>query len=154
MGAAVILAGFIYEAASAMKLDKTFLADAIQINLAEISVGDLAQKNGGTDKVKSFGKMLVDDHTASNTKSCFDCSGETALLTSTEPKAADKKKYDELKKLSGVEFDRRRTKAVYIYIGGCTRRLGLKLSRSSLDRRNPEFPRDQQSWHHFYRTFL
>ena len=41
---------------------------AIQINLAEISVGDLAQKNGGSDDVKSFGKMLVDDHTASNTR--------------------------------------------------------------------------------------
>ena len=41
---------------------------AIQINLAEISVGDLTQKNGGSDDVKSFGKMLVEDHTASNTK--------------------------------------------------------------------------------------
>jgi hypothetical protein len=64
--AAVIFAGSI--AAASAKPDKTFLADAIQINLAEISVGDLAQKNGGSDDVKSFGKMLVDDHTASNSK--------------------------------------------------------------------------------------
>jgi predicted outer membrane protein len=50
------------------KSDTAFPNEAIQINLAEISVGDLAQKNGGSDDVKSFGKMLVDDHTASNTK--------------------------------------------------------------------------------------
>ena len=66
IGAVMILAGFITVASA--ESDKTFLADAIQINLAEISVGELAQKNGGSDKVKSFGKMLVDDHTASNTK--------------------------------------------------------------------------------------
>jgi putative membrane protein len=50
------------------KSDTAFLTEAIQINLAEISVGDLAQKNGGSDDVKSFGKMLIDDHTASNSK--------------------------------------------------------------------------------------
>ena len=66
IGAAVILGGFITVASA--ESDKMFLADAIQINLAEISIGELAQKNGGSDKVKSFGKMLVDDHTASNTK--------------------------------------------------------------------------------------
>ena len=50
------------------KTDSSFLTDAIQINLAEIAIGDLAQKNGGSDDVKAFGKMLVDDHTASNQK--------------------------------------------------------------------------------------
>ena len=102
-GAVMILAGFI--TAASAESDKTFLAEAIQINLAEISVGELAQKNGGSDKVKSFGKMLVDDHNASNTKatSIAQANGVTAP---TEPKTADKKKYDELKKLSGAEFDR------------------------------------------------
>jgi putative membrane protein len=66
IGAALILAGSITTAPA--KSDTTFLTDAIQINLAEISVGDLAQQKGGSDDVKSFGKMLVDDHTASNAK--------------------------------------------------------------------------------------
>ena len=45
LGAALILAGS--AAAGSAKSDTTFLTDAIQTNLAEISVGDLAQKNGG-----------------------------------------------------------------------------------------------------------
>ena len=101
MGAVMILAGFI--TAASAKSDKTFLAEAVQINLAEISVGQLAQKNGGSDKVKSFGKMLVDDHTASNTKATS-IAQANGVTPPTEPKAADKKKYDELKKLSGAEF--------------------------------------------------
>jgi putative membrane protein len=103
VAAAVIFAGSI--TAASAKPDKTFLADAIQINLAEISVGDLAQKNGGSDDVKSFGKMLVDDHTASNSKATS-IAQANGITPPAEPKAADKKKYEELKNLSGKEFDR------------------------------------------------
>jgi len=49
--------------------------------------------------------MLVDDHTASNTKATS-IAQANGVTPPTEPKAADKKKYDELKKLSGAEFDR------------------------------------------------
>jgi putative membrane protein len=68
-------------------------------------VGDLAQKNGGSDDVKSFGKMLVDDHTASNTKATS-LAQANGVTPPTEPKAADKQKHDELAKLSGADFDR------------------------------------------------
>jgi putative membrane protein len=97
--------------AASAKSDKAFLADAIQINLAELSVGDLAQKNGGSDNVKSFGKMLVDDHTASNNKATS-IAQANGITPPTKPKAADKKKFDELKKLSGKEFDRAFAKAM------------------------------------------
>jgi hypothetical protein len=87
------------------------LTDAIQINLAEISVGDLAQQKGGSDDVKSFGKMLVDDHTASNAKATS-LAQANGVTPPTEPSAADKKKHDELEKLSGAEFDREFAKAM------------------------------------------
>jgi putative membrane protein len=103
IGAVLILAGSITTASA--KSDTAFLNEAIQINLAEISVGDLAQKNGGSDDVKSFGKMLVDDHTASNTKATS-LAQSNGVTPPTEPKAADKQKHDELAKLSGAEFDR------------------------------------------------
>jgi putative membrane protein len=74
-------------------------------------VGDLAQKNGGSDDVKSFGKMLVDDHTASNTKTTS-LAQSNGVTPPTEPKAADKQKHDELAKLSGAEFDREFAKAM------------------------------------------
>jgi putative membrane protein len=109
IGAALILAGSI--ATASAKSDTTFLTEAIQINLAEISVGDLAQKNGGSDDVKSFGKMLVDDHTASNTKATS-LAQANGVTPPTEPNAADKRKHDELAPLSGAQFDQEFAKAM------------------------------------------
>ena len=109
IGAVLILTGSI--TALSAKTDATFLTDAIQINLAEISVGDLAQKNGGSDDVKSFGKMLVQDHTASNTKATS-LAQANGITPPTEPNAAEKKLHDELAKLSGMEFDREFAKAM------------------------------------------
>jgi putative membrane protein len=109
MSVVLILAGSSTQALA--KSDTAFLTEVIQINLAEISVGDLAQKNGGSDDVKSFGKMLVDDHTASNTKATS-LAQANGLTPPTEPKAADKQKHDELAKLSGAEFDREFAKAM------------------------------------------
>ena len=100
MGVVLILAGFSTQALA--KADTAFLTEAIQINLAEISVGDLAQKNGGSDDVKSFGKMLVDDHAASNTKATS-LAQANGVTPPTEAKAADKQKHDELAKLSGAD---------------------------------------------------
>ena len=109
MSVVLILAGSSTQALA--KADTAFLTEAIQINLAEISVGDLAQKNGGSDDVKSFGKMLVDDHTASNTKATS-LAQANGVTPPTEPKAADKQKHDELAKLSGADFDREFAKAM------------------------------------------
>jgi putative membrane protein len=109
MGVVLILAGSSTQALA--KSDPAFLTEAIQINLAEISVGDLAQKNGGSDDVKSFGKMLVDDHTASNMKATS-LAQSNGVTPPTEPKAADKQKHDELAKLSGADFDREFAKAM------------------------------------------
>src|SRR6187431_64829 len=109
MGVVLILAGFSTQALA--KSDTAFLTEAIQINLAEISVSDLAQKNGGSDDVKSFGKMLVDDHTASNTKATS-IAQANGVTPPTEPKPDDKKKHDELAKRSGAEFDGEFVKAM------------------------------------------
>src|SRR4029078_4566525 len=109
MSVVLILAGSSTQALA--KADTAFLTEAIQINLAEISVGDLAQKNVGSDYVKSFGKMLVDDHAASNTKATS-LAQANGVTPPTEPKAADKQKHDELAKLSGADFDREFAKAM------------------------------------------
>src|SRR5579875_3864933 len=49
--------------ASATAADKAFLTDAIQGDAAEVKFGELAEKNGGSNAAKSFGKTLVTDHT-------------------------------------------------------------------------------------------
>src|ERR1044071_8007653 len=109
IGATLILTACI--ATASAKSDPTFLTEAVQINLAEISVGQLAQDNGGSDDVKSFGKMLVDDHTASNSKATS-LAQSNGVTPPTEPKPEDKKKHDELAKLSGGQFDREFAKAM------------------------------------------
>ena len=55
-------------AASAKEKSETFLKKAIECNFAEVSMGDLAQKNGQSDDIKSYGKMLSTDHSAANQK--------------------------------------------------------------------------------------
>ena len=91
--------------------DQTFITTAIQINLAEIQVGQLAEEKASSDAAKAYGKQLVDDHTASNQKA-------TALATAagvtppTEPSDADKALYQKLSGLSGAAFDRQFARAM------------------------------------------
>lgn len=93
------------------KTDKEFLTDAIQGNLGEISVGELAQKNGESEGVRSFGKMLVDDHSAANATAKA-LAMKHDLTAPTEPKAEAKEVHDKLAKLSGDAFDREFAKAM------------------------------------------
>lgn len=46
--------------------DRAWLAAAHQANLAEVQVGELAKKKGGTQAVRAAGAMLVTDHIASD----------------------------------------------------------------------------------------
>jgi sporulation protein YlmC with PRC-barrel domain len=55
--------------------------------------------------------MLVEDHTASNTKATS-LAQANAITPPTEPNDAEKKMHDELTKLSGMEFDREFAKAM------------------------------------------
>lgn len=45
--------------------DQYFLVQAAKTDLKEIEMGKLAQKKGSSEAVRSFGRMLVDDHTKS-----------------------------------------------------------------------------------------
>ena len=50
------------------KASAKFLTEAIQGNFAEVAMGELAQKNGQSQDVKSYGQMLVSDHGEANKK--------------------------------------------------------------------------------------
>jgi putative membrane protein len=45
---------------------KAFIRESMQGNLAEIEMGKLAQRRSDNEGVKSFGRLLVDDHRAAN----------------------------------------------------------------------------------------
>jgi putative membrane protein len=87
------------------KPNQAFLTDAIQGNLAEISMGQLAQKNGGSDGVRSFGQMLVQDHSAANEKAKTLAQAQ-GVTPPTAPKPESKTEFDRLSKLNGDAFDK------------------------------------------------
>ncbi len=46
--------------------DRKFMDKAAQGGMAEVELGQLAQQNGQSAEVKSFGKRMVDDHSKAN----------------------------------------------------------------------------------------
>ncbi len=87
------------------KASESFLKKAIQGNYSEIKMGELAQNNGQSDGVKSFGKMLATDHAAANEKAMG--AAKTMEMTSpTGPDAKQKADYDKMTKMSGAQFDK------------------------------------------------
>ena len=99
------LLGFATAAVSAGRADQKFIEDAIQGNLAEVQMGQLAQQNAQSEDVKSYGEMLVTDHVANNEKA-KQVANEIGVSPPTEPSAKQKAAYDKLAKLSGTAFDR------------------------------------------------
>ena len=85
--------------------DQKFIKEAIEGNLAEVQMGQLAQKNGASQGVKDFGRMLETDHGQANTKATSVASALN-VTPPTEPNAKQKKDYDKMSKLNGAAFDK------------------------------------------------
>jgi predicted outer membrane protein len=106
LAAAVALAAVSVSAVFAKdKPSEAFLKKAIEGNFAEVSMGDLAQKNGQSDGVKSYGKMLSSDHAAANQKA-MDAAKSLGLTPPSGPNAKQKADYEKMSKMSGADFDK------------------------------------------------
>ena len=105
LGTATVLAISIANASAKDKASETFLKKAIEGNFAEVSMGDLAQKNGQSDDVKSYGKMLSTDHAAANQKA-LDAAKGLGMNPPSGPNAKQKADYDKMSKMSGSAFDK------------------------------------------------
>jgi putative membrane protein len=82
----------------------TFLRDAIKGSLAEVQMGQLAQQNGQSDDVKSFGAQLVSDHSAALDKAkTLASSAGTTVPDQPTPEA--QAEYEKLQGLTGADFD-------------------------------------------------
>jgi putative membrane protein len=86
------------------KASQTFIKNAIEGNLAEIQMGELAQKNGSSEGVRSFGQMLQRDHTDANQKA-MTVAKDVGVTPPNEPNAKQKAEYDRMSKLTGARFD-------------------------------------------------
>src|ERR1700716_2543781 len=105
LGAATLMAITIPTASAKDKPSEAFLKKAIEGNFAEVSMGDLAQKNGQSDGVKSFGKMLSTDHAAANQKAMEAAKG-MGMNPPSGPNARQKADYDKMSKATGASFDK------------------------------------------------
>ncbi len=103
--AAVLMSLAVSAASAKDKPSEAFLKKAIEGNYAEVSMGDLARKNGQSDGVKSFGKMLSTDHAAANQKA-MDAAKGMGVNPPTGPNAKQKADYDKMSKISGANFDK------------------------------------------------
>jgi putative membrane protein len=105
LGTATLMLISIANAFAKDKPSLTFLKKAIEGNFAEVSMGDLAQKNGQSDGVKSYGKMLSADHSAANQKA-LDAAKGLGMNPPTEPNAKQKADYERMSNMSGAGFDK------------------------------------------------
>lgn len=102
---ATALSLFVAPAFAQDKASQKFLTQAIEGNFAEVQMGELAQKNGQSSEVKSYGQMLATDHNAANQKAI-----EAAKSLNTNPPAGPSAKqkadYEKLAKMNGAAFDK------------------------------------------------
>ena len=84
---------------------QTFLTKAIQGNLAEVAMGQLAEQQGSSSDVKAYGQMLQKDHSDANTKAMAAASA-MGVSAPSEPTKKQISEHDQLAKLTGDKFDR------------------------------------------------
>jgi len=86
--------------------DSEFLVDATEINLEEISIGQLAQQKSTNPEIKKFGKMLVDDHTklSGEVKTVAESRNISLPTSITED---GQEQYNKLNEKSGLDFDKK-----------------------------------------------
>jgi putative membrane protein len=87
------------------KASQQFLVKAIEGNLAEVQMGELAQKNGQRADVKCFGQMLQQDHGAANQKG-MDAAKKLGVNSPSGPNPKQKADYDKMAKTQGAAFDK------------------------------------------------
>lgn len=88
-----------------------FMRKAIEGNLAEIQVGQLAQQKGATEGVRHLGEVLVQDHSTANSQAMRTASS-MGVTAPSAPSAKEQAEYQHLASLSGSEFDKAFTKAM------------------------------------------
>lgn len=92
-------------AAAQSQDDAATAAKFVEGGTMEVKLGNLAQTNASNQKVKDFGKMMVQDHTKAGDE--LKALAKKKGWTFSEDLGADKKaKYDEMAAKKGADFDK------------------------------------------------
>ncbi len=92
-----LLAG-LSSASMAASTSQTFIKSAIQGDIAEVKAGQVAERNGASDGVRTYGATLVADHT----KAQEEATAVAKTLGVKPPTKATPEAQEEYKKLSGM----------------------------------------------------
>jgi putative membrane protein len=86
------------------KASEAFIKKAVEGNFAEIEMGKLAQSNGQSDGVKSYGQMLIADHSAANDKA-MQAAKSLGVTPPSGPSKKQQADHDKMAKMKGAAFD-------------------------------------------------
>jgi putative membrane protein len=82
----------------------TFMKDAAMGGMAEVELGKLAQEKATNPRVKNFGEMMVQDHSAANNDLKSIAQQKNVMLPTDMGKHKDH--YEDLSKKTGADFDK------------------------------------------------
>lgn len=84
--------------------EQVFIKDAVQANLAEVQLGELAAQRAQSIDVRKFAETLRTDHKAALQRTT-NLAKSLKVEPPTEPNTEERGFYDGLSQLSGSEFD-------------------------------------------------
>jgi putative membrane protein len=85
--------------------DKEFIARALEDGVAEVKMGQLAERLASSDKVKDFAQKMVTDHTQAN-KKLMELARAQKLAVVVDMRKEALAIYKRMSKLSKAEFDK------------------------------------------------
>jgi putative membrane protein len=96
--------GTTYSATPLTGQDTTFAKEAASGGLMEVELGNLAQQNAASDRVKAFGQMMVRDHSAANNELKSLASAKNMMLSDSMMKK-HRDHVESMRKMNGKSFD-------------------------------------------------
>ncbi len=84
---------------------KDFAKEAAEGGMMEVKLGNIAEKNAGSQSVKDFGKMMADDHSKIN-DNLKDLAAKKNVTLPTTVTDDQQKDIDKLSKKTGNDFDK------------------------------------------------
>lgn len=105
LASALALSGLHAQNSKSSAAADSFLKQAMQGDMAEIQMGQLAQQKGADQQVKQFGQTLVSDH-QENLDKAKSLAQQVGVTPPESVNAQQKAAYQKLSKLSGQQFDK------------------------------------------------
>ena len=88
------------------KMDRDFVMKAAGGGMMEVELGNIAQQNAASQRVKDFGAMMVRDHSKANDELKAFASKRNLMLNTDSLMALHKSHIDAMKNKTGAAFDK------------------------------------------------